>query len=256
MRLWPRRPLRVGVYVDAFNVYYGARSQCGRGTVGWRWLDLVGLSEQMAASRFVRTSHVTALRYCTALREKDGDASSARDQTTYLNALRVDSRVAVELGQYNVKTGKGILVAPSSARRRKYARVISPGAAAIPAWLPAEETIGPEGDVNLFVHYSSFEEKGSDVNVATHLLSDVFRRQVDAAIVLSNDGDLRLPLQIARSHVPVGLVNPTQRPLSQMLKGQPDDGVGGHWWLRLQPHDFFSHQLPASLGGFDKPVGW
>ncbi|PWV71430.1 hypothetical protein SAMN05421630_115133 [Prauserella marina] len=34
------KPMRVGVYVDAFNVYYGARAQCGRGTPGWRWLDL------------------------------------------------------------------------------------------------------------------------------------------------------------------------------------------------------------------------
>ncbi|MFT4050793.1 MAG: hypothetical protein QM677_00930 [Microbacterium sp.] len=117
---------------------------------------------------------------------------------------------------------------PNSTRRRRFARVVSPGIDAIPAWLAAGETIGPEGDVNLFVHYSSFEEKGSDVNVATHLLSDILRQQVDAAIVLSNDGDLRLPLQIAREYVPVGLVNPTQRPLSQMLKGQPSDGVGGH----------------------------
>ncbi|MFT3798062.1 hypothetical protein [Microbacterium sp.] len=256
MTMPPQPALRVGVYVDAFNVYYGARSQCGRGLPGWRWLDLIGLSEQLATSRFAHPTRVATLKYCTALREKDGDASSARDQATYLNALRVDQRVTVELGQYNVKTGKGVLVAPSSARRRRFARVVSPGADALPTWLAAEETIGPEGDMNLFVHYSSFEEKGSDVNVAAHLLSDIFRQQVDAAIVLSNDGDLRLPLQIARGHVPVGLVNPTQRPLSQMLKGQPGDGVGGHWWLRLQPDDYFAHQFSDPLGGFDKPAGW
>lgn len=34
------RRTRVGVYVDAFNVYYGARAHCDRGTSGWRWLDL------------------------------------------------------------------------------------------------------------------------------------------------------------------------------------------------------------------------
>ncbi|HEY7200404.1 MAG TPA: NYN domain-containing protein, partial [Candidatus Dormibacteraeota bacterium] len=31
--------MRVGVYVDGFNLYYGARGLCGRGTAGWRWLD-------------------------------------------------------------------------------------------------------------------------------------------------------------------------------------------------------------------------
>jgi hypothetical protein len=36
--------MRVGVCVDAFNVYYGARSLRGRRTAGWRWLDLPGLA--------------------------------------------------------------------------------------------------------------------------------------------------------------------------------------------------------------------
>lgn len=196
------------------------------------------------------------MTYCTALRDKDGDASSARDQNTYLNALQVDPRVMIELGQYNVKTGKGVLARPNGGRRRRLVRVPSPGLAQIPDWLPAEETIGPEGDVNLLVSYTSFEEKGSDVNVATRLMADVLERRVDGAIVVSHDGDLRLPLKIARQHVPIGLLNPTQRPLSQMLMGSPDEGVGGHWWRRLGPDDYFAHQLPASLGGFAKPENW
>ncbi|MBD3942119.1 NYN domain-containing protein [Microbacterium sp. NEAU-LLC] len=248
--------MRVGVYVDAFNVYYGARGQCGRGSAGWRWLDLLSLSSSLAEARFGPRAAIVGLAYCTALREKEGDPSSVRDQLVYLNALQLDGRVRVEFGQYNVKTGKGVLLAPSSARRRRYQRVISPGVAEIPAWLPAEETIGPEGDTNLFVHYSSFEEKGSDVNVATRLLTDVLERRVDAAIVVSNDGDLSLPLRVVRQHVPVGLVNPTARPLSQMLKGLPADGVGGHWWVKLGPDDYRAHQFAESVGGFDKPVGW
>jgi hypothetical protein len=35
--------VRIGVYVDGFNLYYGARGLCGRGTPGWRWLDLRGV---------------------------------------------------------------------------------------------------------------------------------------------------------------------------------------------------------------------
>lgn len=255
MRFWPKRRVRVGVYVDAFNVYYGARSHCGRGSSGWRWLDLMGLSEAVARERIGHRASVVSLTYCTALREKEGDSSSARDQNTYLNALQVDSRVSVELGQYNVKTGKGILLGIPD-RRRKSPRVVSPGLDQIPAWLPVTEVPGPEGDVNLFVNYSSFEEKGSDVNVATRLLADVLEHRIDVAIVLSNDGDLRLPLRIAREHVPVGLLNPSQRPLSQMLKGDASDGVGAHWWQRLTPADYFRHQLPESLGGFSKPQDW
>ena len=35
--------MRVGVYIDEFNLYYGARQSCGKGTVGWRWLDVRSL---------------------------------------------------------------------------------------------------------------------------------------------------------------------------------------------------------------------
>jgi hypothetical protein len=31
--------MRVGVYIDGFNLYYGAKAWCGAGTPGWRWLD-------------------------------------------------------------------------------------------------------------------------------------------------------------------------------------------------------------------------
>ena len=42
--------MRVGVYVDGFNVYYGGRGLCGRGTAGWRWLDLRALASNPTPS--------------------------------------------------------------------------------------------------------------------------------------------------------------------------------------------------------------
>jgi len=41
------------------------------------------------------------------------------------------------------------------------------------------------------------EEKGSDVNIATHLLVDGFRNDYELAVVVSNDSDLLLPIQKA-----------------------------------------------------------
>jgi hypothetical protein len=43
--------MRIGVYVDGFNVYYGARGLCGRGTPGWRWLDLRSLATDLIGKR-------------------------------------------------------------------------------------------------------------------------------------------------------------------------------------------------------------
>jgi hypothetical protein len=36
----PPATLRVGIYIDGYNLYYGGRGTCGRGAAGWRWLDL------------------------------------------------------------------------------------------------------------------------------------------------------------------------------------------------------------------------
>ena len=36
--------MKVGVYVDGYNLYYGGRGICGRGVPGWRWLDLRSLA--------------------------------------------------------------------------------------------------------------------------------------------------------------------------------------------------------------------
>ena len=94
------------------------------------------------------------------------------------------------------------------------------------------------------------------MNVATHLLVDVLTRAVDAAIVISNDSDLALPIRVARGHVPLGLINPSKKPLAGALKGKPDDGVGGHWWQRLAPRDWLSCQLPDPAGGISKPPKW
>ena len=54
------------------------------------------------------------------------------------------------------------------------------------------------------------EEKGSDVNGASHLLVDTLTGTIDAAVVINNDSDLAYPIACARERLPVGLVNPTK----------------------------------------------
>jgi hypothetical protein len=100
------------------------------------------------------------------------------------------------------------------------------------------------------------EEKGSDVNVATHLLADVFRGEVEAAIVISNDSDLALPLEIARTLVPVGTVNPGTKPLAGALRGLPNEGAGRHWWGTLSARQYYNNQMPDPVGRWSKPLDW
>lgn len=58
------------------------------------------------------------------------------------------------------------------------------------------------------------EEKGSDVNLATHLLLDAFQSRYDLAIVITNDTDLLTPIKAVRQelHKKVGLLSPAERP--------------------------------------------
>ncbi|WP_167302032.1 NYN domain-containing protein [Rathayibacter sp. VKM Ac-2801] len=113
-----------------------------------------------------------------------------------------------------------------------------------------------KADGTMFATVRKREEKGSDVNVATHLLFDVLQGQVDAAIVISNDSDLALPITIARKHVPVGLLNPGKKPTAGALKGLSSDGVGQHWWRRLDASAFHQSQLPDPVAGINKPTAW
>ena len=100
------------------------------------------------------------------------------------------------------------------------------------------------------------EEKGTDVNVASHLLVDVLEGSVDAVVVVSNDSDLKFPVQFARQRVHVGHVNPRGGYFAGDLAGKPEEGMGSHWWRKLHPGDFPAHQLPAIAGGYRRPAKW
>lgn len=114
----------------------------------------------------------------------------------------------------------------------------------------------PVPDAQFLVNYLHTEEKGSDVNVATHLLRDVYLGNVDAAIVVSNDSDLELPIREARQRVPVGLINPQESQTAGALRGLPSEGAGRHWWYQLTRDDFTGHQLPERVGRQTKPSEW
>ncbi|MGA2165853.1 MAG: NYN domain-containing protein [Solirubrobacteraceae bacterium] len=59
-------------------------------------------------------------------------------------------------------------------------------------------------------HVLRTEEKGTDVNLASYLLLDAFREDCETAIVVSNDADLKTPIEIAKSKldISVGVLNP------------------------------------------------
>jgi len=245
--------VRIGVYVDGYNLYYGARKHCGRSTAGWRWLDVRGLVEPLAQWDGAVISRIV---YCTARVAQADSPSASLDQSIYLDALTYSGSVdVVAEGRYVSWAKEEPLTNESRGTYRP--TLYAHGDEQWDDRLPLRSVhSGPDGQRMVMATVRKREEKGSDVNVASHLLFDVLTAAVDGAIVVSNDSDLELPLRLARDRVPVGTVNPSSNPTAGALKGRPDDGVGRHWWRRLEAEDFRRSQLPNPVGGLRRPAGW
>ncbi len=245
--------MRVGVYVDGYNLYYGARGLCGRGTAGWRWLDIRALSQRFVsgAPRW-QDAVISRVVYCTAVIDAATNPLGYNDQDVYLRALTAASSVDhIAYGSYVARV-KYAPLAVKAASRSGSPQLVHP------QWpIMVQDADGnPVPDATFMVSYAHREEKGSDVNVAAHLLVDVLTGVVDAAVVVSNDSDLEFPVSHARTRVPVGLVNPSRNYLAGALRGHPSDGVGNHWWRQLSSAVLRACQMPDPVGGLARPVGW
>ena len=252
--------MRVTVLVDAYNLYYAGRKLCGRGTAGWRWLDLRALAASLIAEHAAAwpSAAIERVVYCTARIDAGTNPGGAVDQDVYLKALLASGSVDhIEYGNYIAKVVKRPLAVES--QRSRSGRSLRPGRPVIvrPSWPVMVQRDGAAvPDATFMASVATWEEKGSDVNVASHLLVDVLTGDADAAMVISNDSDLRWPVQEARRRVPVGLVNPGGGYLAGSLSSQPTAGVGRHWWRTLQAADFRAHQLPDPASGKRRPPGW
>jgi uncharacterized LabA/DUF88 family protein len=159
-----------GVYVDGFNLYYGAL----KANASLRWLNLEELCRQLLPSE-----DVTRICYFTARVDGVRDPKAPARQEIYLRALATLPSVEVHFGNFRTRPSWAVLADPP--------------------------IIGPRK-----VKVMKTEEKGSDVNLGCHLLLDALRKKVDTVVVISNDSDLTEPVRLARyeAHVRVGVVNP------------------------------------------------
>ena len=153
--------MRVGVHVDGFNLYYGGRGLCGRGTPGWRWLDLRALAADLARRRANWPgAQVGRVVYCTARIDGVSNPSGQADQDVYLKALLAAGSVDhIEYGTYVARVKTAPLAVKDQQGRPRLAG---------PAWplMIQDGHGGPVPDAVFMVSYANREEKGSDVNVA------------------------------------------------------------------------------------------
>ena len=216
------------VYIDGFNLYYGA--------VRTRWPEFKWLDMRAFCSALLPTHTINRIRYFTALVIPPPEDPQMRvRQDTYLRALRTVPSLHVH--------DEGWFILKEDLRRQ------------FPLAYPKNR---PPGSYPQSVYVQLPEEKGSDVNLASYLLLDCFNGDFDEAVVISNDADLAVPIDIVVTtfHKPVGVINPhIKRRRSATLQK-----VASWTFQSINRHHIANSQFPPTLtdsrGTITKPATW
>lgn len=99
------------------------------------------------------------------------------------------------------------------------------------------------------------EEKGTDVNIAAHLLNDGYKGQYEVAIVISNDSDLVEPIKmvIGELSLPVIVVSPFNNNSIELKKIASSVRNIRKGVLAVSQ---FPDELEDQTGSFTKPASW
>lgn len=220
--------MRTIVYIDGFNLYFRLLDKSPQ----YKWLNIKQLAENILNPE----NEVTAVKYYTARVSGRTNPEAPRRQQIYLDALATIPEVQVHYGMFLVS--------------QKFAGLYHP-----PAFRPvlADQLAEPWPDV---VKVHKTEEKGSDVNLASHLLFDAFRDQYDVAVVLSNDSDLVEPIRLVTQELgkTVGLLSPVPNPNPQLQ-------AAASFIRRIRPDHLRDAQFPdpiirAGDTPLAKPENW
>jgi uncharacterized LabA/DUF88 family protein len=209
--------MRTRVYIDGYNLYYA----CLRRSP-YKWLNLYALAQNQ-----LPINSIDKVRYFTApVRARPHDPTQPQRQQTYFRALKTIPQVEIHLGHFLTH------------------EVSMPDAA---AW-----RAGNYAPVRVI----KTEEKGSDVNLATHLLMDAVDDLFDMAVIVSNDSDLEEPIRLIKSRFGKGVGLPGSRntPVSGSLRPLAD------FVKQFRPSALaaaqFPNQLTDAIGTFRKPARW
>ncbi len=173
--------IRTYVYVDGFNLYYRALRN-----TPYKWLDLKKLSSYL----LYEEDTLLKIKYFTAIVSGKFDSEKPTRQKSYIRALKkFIPEIEIYYGKFLTHTIKAPLKNPDDCNGKKSINILKT------------------------------EEKGSDVNLAVHLLNDAWLDRYDCALVLSNDSDLSESIRIVKTKLKklVGIAIPKKCCPSQEL---------------------------------------
>ena len=166
---------------------------------------------------------VIAIKYYTArISARPGNPGAPNDQQIYLRALRTIPNLSITYGHFLTHSVSMALTGVTPTKR---------------VWV------------------DKIEEKGSDVNLAAHLVRDAFQRAFEVAVLITNDSDLSEPVRIVRQelNLPVGILNPHQQRSAELKRVAT-------FSKRIRQSDLIASQflpvLTDAKGTFHKPASW
>ncbi|HET9676977.1 MAG TPA: NYN domain-containing protein [Solirubrobacterales bacterium] len=208
-------------YIDGFNLFHGALK--GK---PYRWLDLEAFCQHFIRPR----QELVAVKYFTALVRNRPDKPGQRErQKEYLRALATLPKVEIYYGHFLKRKAIRQLAQPPRSRTGRKKR-------------PAFREVWIE------------EEKGSDVNLASQFLSDGFRARYDVAFVVSNDGDLKMPVEIGRNEFKASIIVINPHGERRSLALTPSGTDLGRYYRRVRASALRSSQLPLELEDEKGPI--
>lgn len=207
--------MRTYVYVDAFNLYYGSL----KGTP-YRWLNLQALCRHLLRPE----NDVQRIKYFTARVGARPDPDQPVRQQTYIRALKTLPCFEEHFGHFiSHEVMMPCVVAPGA--KQTYTKVIRT------------------------------DEKGSDVNLATHLITDAYASKFDLAVLITGDSDQLAPVMHLRQHLGrrVGVINPQSRECVVLRKAAT-------FYKHIRPNALKACQFPDEMtdanGKFCRPPAW
>ena len=200
-------PMRTAIYVDGFNLYHAIKY------TKYKWLNPLELVHQVLPSE----CRVERLRYFTAPVKAVFDRDAPKRQEVYIKALKTLPEVKVHFGRFRPNTKRGPLLNLPVANRwiatQKPVKlpqgdhlVSGQQEQVLPVRRKLEDYSGgrsgsPADSVpnGVVAEIQTMVEKGSDVNLAAHLLNDAWKDLFDVAAVISNDSDLATPINMVKT---------------------------------------------------------
>lgn len=234
--------MRTFVYIDGFNFYYGAV----RGTP-YKWLNFKTLLEKLLAPHH----RIIRIKYFTALVSGKFDPDQPTRQKTYIRALETQiPEIEVYYGSFTTHEVIARIACPSNSYTGPFKIPIHSGKDVTLATLACTSRQYP-GPFKAPVYKT--EEKGSDVNLAVHIVNDAWEDQFDCAVIVSNDSDLAEALRIVRGKGKmIGLINPRDRmPARELMRY-------AHFHKKVRTGVLRDSQFPDRIPGtsLTKPADW